>query len=64
MYALDTGGGLKIIHGEGGGDQWKEIYMLVEGMRGGQGEIEWERDFDPQKPDIKCTHLISVGAWK
>jgi hypothetical protein len=64
VYALDISGGLEITHGEGGGDLWDNIYILVEGTGGGEGKIQRRRGFDPQKPDIECVVSILAGAWK
>jgi len=64
VHTLDISGSLEIIHGEGRGDLWDNIYMLVEGTGGGEGEIRRGRGFDPQKLDIECVLLIPAGAWK
>jgi hypothetical protein len=61
VRTLNIGRGMEITCGEGGGDLWDEIYILVEGAGGEGGEIRRGRGFDSQKPDIECMHSIPAG---
>jgi hypothetical protein len=47
-----------------GGNQWSEVYMVVEGVGVGNTKTSGGRGIDHQNPDIERAGSISVGGYK